>query len=568
MAPPTHPALQQISHLDTSSPGFRDQLDNALHGGEYRQCVSNLQDDDLVWLVDYLDEVLERLDLSGPLSRRCLRELRGVCGTKGILPTSYKLSTDLLRIDPNPFAVGGFGDVYRGTLNGSSACIKRVRVYIKDNPQKAAKAFCREAVIWKRLKHPNILPLLGVTTSPLQLISDWIPGGNLQEYIKKHPDTDRLQLLYEVANGLCYLHSCNVIHGGIKGPNILVDDSGHVRIADFGEAIIVKDEDSVEDDSLQGHTPQWTAPEVLLGENPSKESDIFSFAMVMIEVFTGAAPFNDCSPPMAMLEIIRGRRPQRPKHSAVTGRLWELIQRCWNQDPKLRPDAAEVLKELFACNLPAWKRLIGHTLSTEGRVRLMASIFSDRNEVEVFEHLSKDDAQAFVNVVDEVLDNLDSLPQWAYKRLLHSSYRICDRQVLLPKSLAIPLCYDPTKPARYRGGLADVWKGQHNGLDVAAKALKVYSTDNFGEIKRRFCREVMIWRTLRHPNVLPLLGVTMTENQLITVSEWMDNRNINEFLRRNGASANRLELLREITRGLIYMHDRGIIHGDLKGVSA
>ena len=55
--------------------------------------------------------------------------------------------------------------------------------------------FCQEAVIWKHLKHPNILPLLGVTISPRQLISDWMPGGNLSNYIKGNPAVDPLGLV-------------------------------------------------------------------------------------------------------------------------------------------------------------------------------------------------------------------------------------------------------------------------------------------------------------------------------------------------------------------------------------
>ena len=49
--------------------------------------------------------------------------------------------------------------------------------------------------MWKRLKHQNIIPLLGITQTPLQLISEWIPGGDLTEYIKKHPDAGRLDLV-------------------------------------------------------------------------------------------------------------------------------------------------------------------------------------------------------------------------------------------------------------------------------------------------------------------------------------------------------------------------------------
>ena len=57
------------------------------------------------------------------------------------------------------------------------------------------QAFCKEAVIWKYLKHPNVLPLLGVTTTPPQLISKWVCGGNLLGYVKKHPDVDPLRLV-------------------------------------------------------------------------------------------------------------------------------------------------------------------------------------------------------------------------------------------------------------------------------------------------------------------------------------------------------------------------------------
>lgn len=83
--------------------------------------------------------------------------------------------------------------------------------------------------------HPNIVPLLGSTITPFQLISDWMPGGDLLEYIKNNPDAYRLGLvcahltvinsdrthrhdqLLNIADGLRYLHACNVIHGDLKG---------------------------------------------------------------------------------------------------------------------------------------------------------------------------------------------------------------------------------------------------------------------------------------------------------------------------------------------------------------
>ena len=150
-----------------------------------------------------------------------------------------------------------------------------------------------------------------------------MPGGELLQYIGNHANADRIGLvgvlpvasiyanrrhqLTDVAKGLCYLHSCNVIHGDLKGvrnchlfrftvvfthcqANILVDDSGHARIADFGLAAITKNSNSIQSAPHQhGFTLRWTAPEVVANREPTKEGDMFSFAMVTIEVGNAAA---------------------------------------------------------------------------------------------------------------------------------------------------------------------------------------------------------------------------------------------------------------------------------------
>ena len=107
------------------------------------------------------------------------------------------------------FAFGGFGDVYRGSLDGLQVCVKRLRVATSKDiavsyqyhhspyaySRMNQKLFCKEAVTWKSLKHPNILPLLGATVSPSQLVSPFVPDGDLSKYIPKNPDANRLGLV-------------------------------------------------------------------------------------------------------------------------------------------------------------------------------------------------------------------------------------------------------------------------------------------------------------------------------------------------------------------------------------
>lgn len=93
---------------------------------------------------------------------------------------------------------------------------------------------------------------------------------------------------------------------------------------------------------------RWCAPEVLGGEEKtaSKEADVYSFAMVMVEAFSGQVPFRDSQAYEVVMLVAAGTRPPRPDHPALADHLWELIQRCWNADPKSRPQALEVKNTL------------------------------------------------------------------------------------------------------------------------------------------------------------------------------------------------------------------------------
>ena len=124
--------------------------------------------------------------------------------------------------------------------------------------------------------------------------------------------------------------------------------------------------------------------------------------------------------------------------------------------------------------------------------------------------LSGYDAQAFIDTIDEaslytllhrksrfplklphpVGQVLDIVPSDICGRYLQTAYNLCGRQALLPRSLLIPLCYDPTRDPVCRGQFADMWEGRHNGKNVAAKALRICRRSDLGQI-----RKVSWWRS-------------------------------------------------------------------------
>jgi len=181
-------------------------------------------------------------------------------------------------------------------------------------------------------------------------------NGGITEYVRKKPDVDRALLLWDVASGLYYLHSHDIIHGDLNGATVLIDKDGHARLADFGLTSIIEEENLVlssRDHSLT-NMMTWAAPEILQGNPVSKEGDIFTFAMVAVETFTGCSPFGE-SYLVAIYDIMTGKRPKRPKRLGHDG-LWEMVEKCWNRDPRKRPTCSKLV-EFFRASFQRKRRI-------------------------------------------------------------------------------------------------------------------------------------------------------------------------------------------------------------------
>ncbi|KAJ7895149.1 kinase-like domain-containing protein [Mycena olivaceomarginata] len=142
---------------------------------------------------------------------------------------------------------GGFSDIYQGEFNREAVCIKVLRIFTTEfQLNKLYMELAREVLIWKELLHPNVLPLLGIDLTARKpsccLVSPWMENGNVTAFLERHPDFNKSSLVRDIANGLEYLHTLDppVVHGDIKGANILINDAGQACLADFGLALAME----------------------------------------------------------------------------------------------------------------------------------------------------------------------------------------------------------------------------------------------------------------------------------------------------------------------------------------
>ncbi|KAK0231907.1 kinase-like domain-containing protein [Armillaria nabsnona] len=161
----------------------------------------------------------------------CMKCLRALCKSRNIIPFSLYLR-DVTREGGNPVAGGGFADIWKGCLHDTQVCLKVLRVFCPEEQKaRVLREFCQEALVWRQLRHPNILPFLGVNEDLFAprycLISPWMVNGNIMSYLEAHPDHDRLMSLLQVAEGMKYLHNLNppVVHADIHGVHSVCSSS-------------------------------------------------------------------------------------------------------------------------------------------------------------------------------------------------------------------------------------------------------------------------------------------------------------------------------------------------------
>ncbi|KAG9127454.1 hypothetical protein FRC07_013637 [Ceratobasidium sp. 392] len=265
---------------------------------------------------------------------------------------------NLAHCEPAPRKRGGCSDVYFGWLHdGTPVALKTVfRSGKNEEERKHLKRTARELYTWSKCRHRYIAPLLGLAEfrGQIAMVSPWMEKGDLRSYVNNSQNVDRLHLSIQIAEALAYLHSIGVVHGDLKGPNVLISRDEAVALIDFGNSVL--GESLIQftaTSSDQYSTARWAAPEVADESKNSPAADVYALGMTILEIFTGKVPYSDKNDMAAIRAIAQGKLPIRPFADIPDvgwgNRLWELLLACWDRDPKKRPQANgahEILRSL------------------------------------------------------------------------------------------------------------------------------------------------------------------------------------------------------------------------------
>lgn len=201
-----------------------------------------------------------------------------------------------------------------------------------------------------RLCHPKLVQIYGVCTMqhPICIVLEFMENGSLLQVLRHHGNSlECVQLLamcQDVCEGMQYLEHNNFIHRDLAARNCMVNEKNVVKVCDFGMARYVLDDQYTS--SLGSRFPvKWSPPEVLHYNKFSSKSDVWSFGVLMWEVFSeGRTPFGNRPNPEVVDEVTQGVRLYKP-HKAPTN-IYKIMYKCWHERPQGRPSFSNLLQSI------------------------------------------------------------------------------------------------------------------------------------------------------------------------------------------------------------------------------
>lgn len=223
---------------------------------------------------------------------------------------------------------GGMANVYlaHDLILDRDVAIKVLRLDLQ-NDQGTLRRFRREAMATLELNHPHITSIydVGETDGQQYLVMEYIKGQNLKKYIAANfpiPYAKVIEIMTQILGAVQEAHDHNIIHRDLKPQNIMVEENGDVKIADFGIAVALSDNAMTQTNSLLGSV-HYLSPEQARGSMPTRQSDIYALGIILYELLTGSVPFEGDS---AVTVALKHFQEEIPSVKAFDPRIPQALE--------------------------------------------------------------------------------------------------------------------------------------------------------------------------------------------------------------------------------------------------
>ncbi|XP_077298311.1 tyrosine-protein kinase CSK-like [Arctopsyche grandis] len=236
---------------------------------------------------------------------------------------------------------GEFGDVMLGILNGQRVAVKM----LKDS--EAANKFLAEASLMTSLKHDNLVRLLGLVFNKqhICLVTEYMSKGSLVDYLRSRgrlhvTKRDQIMFAFDTCSGMEYLETRRVVHRDLAARNVLVSDTRRAKVADFG---LAREEGGP--DAAAKLPIKWTAPEALKHNKFSNKSDMWSFGILLWEIYSfGRVPYPRIPLADVVKHVEKGYKMEAPE--GCPPELYDLMRQAWDLNPDTRPTFSQAKSKL------------------------------------------------------------------------------------------------------------------------------------------------------------------------------------------------------------------------------